>query len=128
MTPKQQALRDLDLARSHLGRQLHQAGEQYNPRAIVTRSVRQYPWAWLGVAAAGGLLAVRMLLPARTSGPGKIERDNSGASATKGGLIALIVSSAFAMARQTAWKYGSRYLQDYLAQNFSRHEGERPRA
>lgn len=125
MTPKQQALNDLDRARSLLTAHLELAKEELNPRTIVTRSVRSHPWAWVTGAAVAGLFLVRTLIPAK---PKKIERDNFGASATKGGLIALILPPLLAMVRQNAWKYGSQYLQSYLTQHISRHEGERPRA
>ena len=125
MTAKQQALLDLARARKDLGDHLHLASQELNPRAIFMDSVRKHPWIWLGAASFAGLLAVRAVLPARG---GKIERDNLTTSAKKSGLIALILTPMIAMARQSAWKYGSQYLQSYLTQHFSRHEGERPRA
>jgi hypothetical protein len=125
MTPKQQALKDLDRARSLLASHLHLAGEEFNPKSMVVRAVRKNPWPWTGAAALGGLLLVRYLLPPRGV---KFERDNLDASAKKGGLIALILSPLLVMAKQSAWKYGSQYLQSYLTQHFSRYEGERPRA
>ena len=125
MTPKQQALKDLDEARGLLVAHMQLAKNELNPKVIANRSLREHPLAWLAGAGITGLLLVKMLLPVRKA---KIERDNSDASAKKGGLIALILSSVLVMAKQTAWKYGSRYLQTYLTQHFSRHEGERPRA
>lgn len=125
MTPKQQALQDLDRARTLLGSHLQRASAELNPRAVVERSLRRHPWAWAAAAGLAGLLVVRSLLPARAS---KFERDNLGASATKGGLIALILSPLLGMARQAALKQASHLFQTYLTQNFSRHEGERPRA
>lgn len=125
MTPKQQALKDLDDARGLLVSHMQLAKNEFNPKLIVARSVKEHPLVWLGAAGMTGLLLVKALMPTRRP---KIERDNSAASAKKGGLIALILSSVLVMARQAAWKYGSRYLQTYLTQHFSRHEGERPRA
>jgi len=125
MTPKQQALKDLDRARSLLSSHLQLATEELNPKVIVSRSLREHPWIWAGAAGIAGLFLVRGLMPGRG---GKFERDNFGASATKGGLIALILSPVLGMVRQEAWKYGSRFLQTYLTQHFSQHEGERPRA
>ncbi|HEY1051100.1 MAG TPA: hypothetical protein VGE39_15125 [Prosthecobacter sp.] len=125
MTPKQLALKDLENARTLLGSHLHLASEEFNPKVIVSRSLRQHPWIWVAGAAVTGLLLVRTLMPSKTP---KIERDNFGASATKGGLIALILSPVLGMARQAAWKYASQYLQSYLTQHISRHEGDRPRA
>lgn len=125
MTPKQQALKDLDHARTLLASHVHLASEEYSPKAIAQRSWKEHPWIWIGTAAVTGLLLVRNLMP---SPKAKFERDNFGASATKGGLIALILSPMLGMVRQAAWKYGSQFLQTYLTQHFSRHEGERPRA
>jgi hypothetical protein len=125
MTQKNKIIQDLALARAELGAHLQSASEELNPKAVITRSVSQHPWIWIGAASVSGLLLVRIIMPARR---GKIERDNSTASATKSGLIALILSSVLAMVKQNAWKYGSRYLQTYLTEHFSRHEGERPRA
>lgn len=125
MTQKQQILKDLETARSQLSGHLHRAGEELNPKTLVQNSVRQHPWAWAGAAAVAGLLLVRGLMPRKVV---KIERDNLGTSATKGGLIALILTPLIGIARQAALKYGTQYLQSYLTQNFSRHEGERPRA
>ncbi|MEN3943871.1 hypothetical protein WJU23_21395 [Prosthecobacter sp. SYSU 5D2] len=125
MTPKQKVLNDLALARTQLGAHLQLASEELNPKAVFLRSVRKHPWVWIGAASLSGLFLVRSLMPARA---GKFERDNLTASATKSGLIALILSPMLAMAKQTAWKYGSQYLQSYLTEHFSRHEGERPRA
>ncbi len=125
MISKHQAIKDLDLARAQLGSHLHLASEELNPKVIISRSLREHPWIWAGGAAITGLLLVRGLMPASGS---KIERDNLGASATKGGLIALILSPMLGMVRQAAWKYGSQYLQSYLTQHFSQHEGDRPSA
>jgi hypothetical protein len=125
MTAKQQAIKDLERARTLLGAHLHLATEDLNPKVIITRSVREHPWIWVGAAALGGLLLVRSLMP---SSHRKIERDNLGTSATKGGLIALILSPVLGMVRQEAWKYGRQFLQTYLTQHLSQHEGERPRA
>lgn len=125
MTPKQQALRDLDSARAALSSHLHLASEELNPKVIVSRSLRAHPWIWAGAAAIGGLLLVRGLMPSPRP---KFERDNVGTSATKSGLIALILAPMLGMVRQTAWKYGSQYLQSYLTQHFSQREGDRPRA
>ena len=125
MTTKQQIIQDLALARNALGGHLHLASEELNPKAMFLRSVRAHPWLWIGAASVSGLFLVKTLMPARGA---KFERDNLTTSATKSGLIALILSPMLGMVRQTAWKYGSQYLQSYLTQHFSRHEGERPRA
>lgn len=125
LTPKQKAIRDLEVARSALGHYLHAASTDWNPKAIVQRSVKNHRWAWISGAAVGGILLIRFLIP---RGPRKFERDNSGASATKSGLIALILGSVITMARQAALKSATQFFQTYLHQYLSRHEGERPSA
>ncbi len=125
LTAKEQALKDLDVARALLGNHLHLATEELNPRVILRRSLREHTWVWIAGAGIGGLLLVRSLLPSRAP---KFGRDNFDASATKSGLIALILSPMLVMARQAAVKYGTEFLQSYLTQHLSRPEGDRPQA
>jgi hypothetical protein len=87
--------------------------------------MQKHRWTWVAAAAVGGLVLVRIFMPRPTI---KFERDNSGASATKSGLIALIVASMFGMVRQAALKHATQFLKGYLHQYLSRHEGERPGA
>jgi hypothetical protein len=125
LTPKQQAIQDLEKARFALARHVQAASTDWNPRALAHRSIQKHRWAWIAGAAAGGLLLVRALMP---RAPRKFERDNFGASATKSGLIALILTSMIGMVRQAALKHATQYLKGYLHQYLSRHEGERPGA
>jgi hypothetical protein len=125
LTSKEQAVKDLERARSLLASHLELAAEDLNPRRVITRSVQQHRWVWATAAGVAGLLLVRTLWPSKRA---KFERDNSGASATKGGLIALILPSLLSLARQNALKYGTQIAQNYLSQHFSRRGGERPRA
>lgn len=125
LTPKQQAVQDLDTARQALGQHLQAVTTEWNPRTMVQRSFQAHRWAWISAAGIGGLILVRFLM-ARPAA--KFERDNSATSATKSGLIALILSSVFAMVRQHALKFATQYVQGYLHQYLSRHEGERPSA
>jgi hypothetical protein len=124
LTPKEQAIRDLEAARGALGEHLYQAAAEFSPRTMVRQSMEQHRWGWLTAAGIGGLLLVRLLLPRRR----KFERDNAAASATKGGLIALILAPMLGMVRRTALNYATNYAKTYLRQYLSRHEGARPRA
>ena len=120
LTPKQLALKDLDDARSLLGVHVHLASEAWNPRTLVQQSMQKHLWAWISAAGIGGLILWRALLP---SPHRKIGRDISDASAKKSGLIALLMQPMLGMARQAALKYGSSFLQTYLHNHLSRHEG-----
>ena len=120
LTPKQQALKDLDEARLLLGAHVQLASEAWNPRKLVQESVQNHLWTWLSAAGISGLILWRVLIPAR---PAKFGRDISEASAKKSGLIALLMSPMLGMARQAALKYGTSFLQTYLQNHLSRHEG-----
>ena len=120
LTPKQLVLQDLDEARSLLGVHVHLASEAWNPKALVQQSLQNHLWAWVSAAGIGGLMLWRLLGPSPRR---KFGRDISDASATKSGLIALLMQPMLGMARQAALKYGSSFLQTYLQNHLSRHEG-----
>lgn len=121
LTPKQQAIKDLDRARSLLESHIHLATREWSPRVLLRETVQKHRWIWVVAAAVGGLLTVRFL---RGSSTAKIGRDNSVASATKGGFIALILTPVLSMARQAALRYGTQFVQSYLRNHLSRHEGQ----
>jgi hypothetical protein len=118
LTPKQQALRDLDEARAQLGVHIHLASEEWNPRLLLRQSMQKHLWAWAAAAGVGGLLLWRVILPPRSR---KNDRDISGASDTKKGFMALLTLPLLGMARQAAMKYGTQFLQSYLTNKFSQH-------
>ncbi len=120
LTPKQQALKDLDEARTLLGVHVHLASEEWNPRQLVRQSLQKHLWAWVSAAGVGGLILWRVLMPSRST---KFGRDISDTSAKKSGLIALLMTPMLGMARQAALKYGTSFLQTYLQNHLSRHEG-----
>lgn len=120
LTPKQLALQDLDEARSLLGVHVQLASEAWNPKALVQQSLQNHLWAWVSAAGIGGLMLWRLIGPSPRR---KFGRDISDASATKSGLIALLMQPMLGMARQAAFKYGSSFLQTYLQNHLSRHEG-----
>ena len=123
LTPKQQALRDLDEARALLGTHVHLASEAWNPKKLLQQSVQKHAWTWVAAAGVGGLLLWRLIVPARRV---KIDRDISTASGTKIGIMALLMQPVLAMARQAAFKHGSQFLQSYLTNHFSKHAGPAP--
>jgi hypothetical protein len=118
LTPKQQALRDLDEARVLIGAHVQLASEAWNPRTLLRHSVQKHVWAWTAAAGVGGLLLLKLLLPSR---PGKFDRDIASASDRKNGFIALLFAPMAGFARQAALKYGSQFLKTYLTQQFSKH-------
>jgi len=120
LTPKQMALKDLEEARSLLGVHVLLASEALNPRKIVRESMQKHLWAWLSAAGVGGFILWRAFTPARQT---KFGRDISDASAKKSALITLLMQPMLGMARQAAIKYGSSFLQSYLLNHLSRHEG-----
>lgn len=118
LTPKQQALHDLDEARHLLGAHVQLASKAWNPRVLLRQSVQKHVWAWAAAAGVGGILLLKLVLPARR---GKIDRDIPGASDRKNGFMALLLAPLAGLARQSALKYGSQFLQNYLTQQFSKH-------
>jgi|JI6StandDraft_1071083.scaffolds.fasta_scaffold04336_7 hypothetical protein len=120
LTPKQQALRDLDEARTLLGTHVHLASEAWNPRELLRQSVQNHLWAWAAAAGVGGLVLWRVLMPAKR---GKFDRDISGGSDRKNGFIASLLQPMLGMARVAALKYGTQFLQSYLTNQFSKHAG-----
>jgi hypothetical protein len=120
LTPKQQALKDLEEARSLLGVHVHLASAEWSPRELLRQAVQKHLWVWVSASGVGGLFLWQMLMPSRRT---KIGRDISDSSAKKSGLIALLMSPMLGMARQTALKYGTSFLQSYLQNHLSRHEG-----
>lgn len=123
LTPKQQALRDLEEARQLLGTHVHLASEAWNPKELLRQSVQQHTWAWIAAAGVGGLILWRTLMPSRR---GKFDRDISGASDRKNGFLALLMQPVLGMARQTALKYCTQFLQSYLTNHFSHSAGTSP--
>ena len=120
LTPKQQALKDLEQARALLGVHVHLASEAWNPRELMRQSLQKHLWAWVSAAGVGGLLLWRILMPSLQS---KIGRDFSGASAKKSGFIALLMTPMLDIARQAALKFGTSFIQSYLQNHLSQHEG-----
>lgn len=118
LSPKEQALRDLEEARALLGVHVHLASEAWSPRELLRQSVQKHAWAWGLAACLGGAMILKLLLPSRR---GKFGRDISGASDRKIGFIAMLMQPVFGMARQTALKFGSQFLQSLLSNQFSHH-------
>lgn len=123
MKTKAELVAELDLARTELGAQLHDAATEWRPDQLLRRSLERHRWLWTaGAAAMGLLLARRLLRPAQD----KIRRDIAGASATKNSLISQILTPVLTLVRQAAVRQGFQFIQTLLTPTFHRHEGDRP--
>jgi threonine/homoserine/homoserine lactone efflux protein len=112
LTPKQQALHDLALARSALGPQWQQATAFLRPAALIQSSVQKHRVAWAAGALVTGFVAVRLLLP---SSRRKNERDSRPKSDKKSGLIALIANPLFGLASKAALSFVTTQVQNLIA-------------
>lgn len=115
LTPKQQVLRELETARASLAHHATMAAQEWSPKAMISHSIQRHRGLWLGGAALVGLAVVRLFF----SGGSNSRRDNSGASATKGGLLALLLTPLLAYGRKAAVNYGAQMVQSYLRQKVS---------
>lgn len=117
LTPKQQALKDLEGARAALAHHAGLAAKDWSPKAMISHSFQQHRMLWIGGAALAGLAAVRLLF---ISGSGaNYRRDNLGASAKRSGLLALLLTPLLAYGRKAALNYGAQLFQSYLQQKVS---------
>lgn len=111
LTPKQQAVADLEAARASLAPQWHAVTTAASPSALVRRSLLQHKAAWAAGAVVAGLLAIRWLLPAKHRKNG---RDTPTKSAKTGSILALLASPLLGMARKAALSLLTQHLQSYL--------------
>ena len=111
LTPKQQALRDLEDARASLAHHAALAVEEWSPRALLTRSVEKHRALWLGAAAIAGVAVLKFIWPAGNSNN---KHDNFFAGAKSRGLFALLLSPLLALARKSVLNYGSQWVETYL--------------
>lgn len=116
LTPKQQALRDLDDARASLAYHASHAAEDWSPRAILTRSVEKHRAVWMGAAAVAGVVLVKSLWP---SGSSSSKHDGHFASAKSGGTFALLLAPLLSLARKSVLNYGTQLFESYLRQKVS---------
>ena len=117
LTPKQQALRDLEDARASLAHHASHAVEEWSPRALITRSVEKHRALWIGGAAIAGLAVLKLIWPSSNS-HGK---PSSGflSSAKSSGLLTLLLSPLLALVRKSAMTYGTQWVESYLRQKVS---------
>jgi len=116
LTPKQQALRDLEDARASLAHHAAHAVEEWSPRAILTRSVEKHRAVWIGAAAIAGLALLKAVWP---SGHSIHHPEGSLSGAKRSGLFALLLSPLLALARKSVMSYGTQWFETYLRQRIS---------
>jgi hypothetical protein len=119
LTPKQQALRDLELARHELARESGLAADEWSPRAVLTRSFENHRMLWIAGSLVAGLAAIRLLLPSAASRaedgfdheePSR-RRPSGGLT---GGIVGLLAGPLIQMGRKAVTEYGMQWAQAWL--------------
>ncbi|MCB1275770.1 hypothetical protein [Prosthecobacter sp.] len=116
MTPKQQALRDLEDARASLAHHASLAVDEWSPRALITRSVEKHRTLWIAAAAIVGAALLKFIWP---SGEPHPKHGIFGAGSKKRGLFALLLSPLLALARKSVLDHGTQLFETYLRQKVS---------
>lgn len=119
LTPKQQALHDLEEARGALAHHAGHVAEEWNPKAIVTRSVQKHRAVWLGAAVIAGAAVLKLVWPSGGAG----HRHEPYLSESKSrGLLALLLSPLIGLARKSIMHYGTQWVENYLQSKVSPNE------
>jgi sensor c-di-GMP phosphodiesterase-like protein len=116
LTPKQQALHDLEYARASLAHHAVHAAEEWSPKAIITRSFHKHRAVWIGAAAIAGLAVLKAVWP---SGGSHSRHDSISTAAKSSALSALLLGPLVALARKSLMSYGAQWLETYLHQKIS---------
>ncbi len=112
MTPKEQALRDLEDARVSLALHATLAVEEWSPRAMIARSIVKHRALWIGGAALAGLGLMKFMWPNN-------QHDNLIVTAKNRGLLALLLSPLLTLGRKSILNYGAQWFETYLKQKIS---------
>ncbi len=123
LTPKQAALRDLDLARGMLARSTVLVAEEYSPRAMMSRSIERHRVAWIAGAVFAGLVAIKVLLPA---GRDAVRGDHGAVPNKTRGLLGLLMVPLMSFGRKAVMNYGSQFVQAWLSGQKPVHAPEPP--
>ena len=105
---KRQLVVQLDQARAELSFESRLASVEWNPAAMVRRSMEKHRIAWLVGGVAAGFLALRLLLPP------KFRSDNFSGSDTKRGVKGFAGRMVTTFAKRAVMNYASTHLKDYL--------------
>jgi hypothetical protein len=119
LTPKQQALRDLELARHELARETGLVAEEWSPRAVLTRSFERYRMLWIAGGVVAGLATIKLLMPSGSSrdddnfDDDEIERPPPPRGLGRG-LLGLMAGPLINMGRKAVTNYGMQFVQSWL--------------
>lgn len=119
LTPKQQALRDLELARHDLARETGLVAEEWSPRAVMARSFERYRYLWIAGGVVAGLAAIKLLMPSGSSRDedryDEDENDRPAPSRSlRSGLLGLVAGPLINMGRKAVTNYGMQVVQSWL--------------
>lgn len=114
LNPKQQVLRDLELARASLAHHAGLAAREWSPRAMLSQSLERHRMWWIGGAVVAGLAAVKLIFSGSNN-----RRDIPGVAAKNRGLLAFLIAPLLAYGRKAAMEYGTQILQSYISQKVS---------
>lgn len=120
---KQRLVQQLHESRLALATETQNAKAQYQPAAIAARSFQNHKTAWIVGGAIAGLIAIRLLLPAKN------RSDISGKTAKKRGFSGLLGGLAKTLAQRAAMNYAKDQLQAHFKDSFSQYfdrPGPRP--
>ena len=119
LTPKQQALRDLELARHDLARETGLVAEEWSPRAVLTRSFERYRMLWIAGGVVAGLAAIKLLMPSGSSrDEDSFDEDENDrpvpSRSLSSGLLGLVAGPLINMGRKAVTSYGMQFVQSWL--------------
>ena len=116
LTPKQQALRDLEAARASLAHHASLAVEDWHPRTMIARSIEKHRAFWIGGAVIAGVALMQLFRPGAIPNN---SRDNPSRSSKNRGLFTLLFNPLIALGRQTVLDYGAHLLESILSRKIS---------
>lgn len=119
LTPKQQAVRDLEDARASLAHHATLAADEWSPRAVVARSMQKHRALWIGGAALAGLALIKIVWPGTESNN---KRDNFISGAKNRGMLALLLSPIVAFGRKAVLNFGAQWFESFLRHKVSPNE------
>ena len=115
LTPKQLALRDLEVARAELARETGLVAEEWSPRAVMARSFERYRMVWIAGAAVAGLAALKLITSSgRSADSDDGLKAGSRSLGGSGGLIGMLSVPLLAMGRKAMMNYGMQFVQSWL--------------
>ena len=105
---KRLLLLELDRARLDLAQESRMARQEFNPTAVLKRSLEKHKVAWIAGGVLTGVIVIRLLLPS------KFRSDKSGGSDTKRGFSGMMSGLFFTVARRAAMNFATSHLKDHL--------------